>query len=276
MSDAMQETGGNETDTQDFPVPAGVYAEPVLSVKHYTDRLFSFRIARPAAFRFRSGEFVMIGLPNAEKPVFRAYSIASPSWDEELEFYSIKVPDGPLTEHLQKIKPGDTVLLRKKSVGTLVNDALIPGKRLWLFSTGTGIAPFASVIRDPETYDKFEQVILCHTCREVGELTYGHELVEATKSDPLIGEEAAAKLMHYATTTRQESPHMGRITDLIQSGKLFTDLDLPPLDPKVDRGMICGSMDFLKDTKRILEEAGLTEGANSNPGEFVVERAFVD
>ena len=218
----------------------------------------------------------MIGLPNAEKPVFRAYSIASPSWDEELEFYSIKVPDGPLTEHLQKIKPGDTVLLRKKSVGTLVNDALIPGKRLWLFSTGTGIAPFASVIRDPETYDKFEQVILCHTCREVGELTYGHELVEATKSDPLIGEEASVKLMHYATTTRQESSHMGRITDLIQSGKLFTDLDLPPLDPKVDRGMICGSMDFLKDTKRILEEAGLTEGANSNPGEFVVERAFVD
>ena len=276
MSDAMQETGGNETGTQDFPVPAGVYAEPVLSVKHYTDRLFSFRIARPAAFRFRSGEFVMIGLPNAEKPVFRAYSIASPSWDEELEFYSIKVPDGPLTEHLQKIKPGDTVLLRKKSVGTLVNDALIPGKRLWLFSTGTGIAPFASVIRDPETYDKFEQVILCHTCREVDELTYGHELVEATKSDPLIGEEASVKLMHYATTTRQESPHMGRITDLIQSGKLFTDLDLPPLDPKVDRGMICGSMDFLKDTKQILEEAGLTEGANSNPGEFVVERAFVD
>lgn len=276
MSDAMQETGGNQTGTQDFPVPAGVYAEPVLSVKHYTDRLFSFRIARPAAFRFRSGEFVMIGLPNAEKPVFRAYSIASPSWDEELEFYSIKVPGGPLTEHLQKIQPGDTVLLRKKSVGTLVNDALIPGKRLWLFSTGTGIAPFASVIRDPETYDKFEQVILCHTCREVGELTYGHELVKATKSDPLIGEEAATKLMHYATTTRQESPHMGRITDLIQSGKLFTDLDLPTLDPKVDRGMICGSMDFLKDTKQILEEAGLTEGANSNPGEFVVERAFVD
>lgn len=276
MSDAMQEADGNETTHQGFAIPAGVYAEPVLSVKHYTDRLFSFRIARPAAFRFRSGEFVMIGLPNAEKPVFRAYSIASPSWDEELEFYSIKVPDGPLTEHLQKIQPGDTVLLRKKSVGTLVNDALIPGKRLWLFSTGTGIAPFVSVIRDPETYDKFEQVILCHTCREVDELTYGYEIVEATKSDPLIGEEATAKLVHYATTTRQDSPHMGRITDLIQSGKLFSDLGLPPLDPKADRGMICGSMDFLKDTKRILEEAGLSEGANSNPGEFVVERAFVD
>lgn len=276
MSDAMQKADGNETTHQGFAIPAGVYAEPVLSVKHYTDRLFSFRIARPAAFRFRSGEFVMIGLPNAEKPVFRAYSIASPSWDEELEFYSIKVPDGPLTEHLQKIQPGDTVLLRKKSVGTLVNDALIPGKRLWLFSTGTGIAPFVSVIRDPETYDKFEQVMLCHTCREVDELTYGYEIVEATKSDPLIGEEATAKLVHYATTTRQDSPHMGRITDLIQSGKLFSDLGLPPLDPKADRGMICGSMDFLKDTKRILEEAGLSEGANSNPSEFVVERAFVD
>ncbi|UUX49301.1 ferredoxin--NADP reductase [Nisaea acidiphila] len=276
MSDAGQVRSTRETGHQGFPIPDGVYAEKVLSVKHYTDRLFSFRISRPAAFRFRSGEFVMIGLPNAEKPVFRAYSIASPSWDEELEFYSIKVPDGPLTEHLQKIQPGDTVLLRKKSVGTLVNDALIPGKRLWLFSTGTGIAPFVSVIRDPETYEKFEQVILCHTCREADELTYGYEVVEATKSDPLIGEDATAKLVHYATTTREETASMGRITDLILSGKLFSDLGLPPLDPAMDRGMICGSMDFLKDTKLILEKAGLSEGANSNPGEFVVERAFVD
>ena len=141
----------------EFPIPAGVFAETVVSVKHYTDRLFQFRITRPASLRFRSGEFVMIGLPNSEKPVFRAYSIASPSWDEELEFFSIKVPGGPLTEHLQKIQPGDTIIMRKKPVGTLVNDALIPGKRLWMFSTGTGIAPFASLIRDPETYEKFEQ-----------------------------------------------------------------------------------------------------------------------
>ena len=259
-----------------FPIPAGVFAETVQSVKHYTDRLFQFRITRPASFRFRSGEFVMIGLPNAEKPVFRAYSIASPSWDEELEFFSIKVPGGPLTEHLQKIKPGDTVLMRKKPVGTLVNDALIPGKRLWMFSTGTGIAPFASLIRDPETYEKFEQVILCHTCRQVAELDYGHETVAAAKADPLVGEEATAQLVHYATTTREDSTRMGRITDLIQSGKVFRDLDVPPLDPAVDRGMICGSMAFLKDTKEILEAAGLTEGANSKPAEYVVERAFVD
>lgn len=260
----------------EIAIPVGVFAETVVSVNHYTDRLFDFRITRPASFRFRSGEFVMIGLPNAEKPVFRAYSIASPSWDEEIEFFSIKVPNGPLTEHLQKIQPGDTVLMRKKPVGTLVNDALTPGKRLWMFSTGTGIAPFASVIRDPETYEKFEQVILCHTCREVAELAYGYDTVAKAKDDPLVGEEASAQLIHYATTTREDSPRMGRITDLITSGKLFEDLGLPPLDPSVDRGMICGSMAFLKDTKVLLEQAGLTEGANSKPAEFVVERAFVD
>ncbi|MEM6488985.1 MAG: ferredoxin--NADP reductase [Pseudomonadota bacterium] len=259
-----------------FPIPAGVFAERVCSVKHYTDRLFKFRITRPSTFRFRSGEFVMIGLPNAAKPVFRAYSIASPSWDEELEFFSIKVPGGPLTEHLQKIVVGDTVLMKKKPVGTLVNDALVPGKRLYLFSTGTGIAPFASIVRDPETYEKFETVILCHTCREVAELDYGRELVATTKDDPLVGEEASAKLVHYATTTRETSERMGRITDNIESGKLFADLGLPPLDPVDDRGMICGSMAFLKDLKELLEARGLTEGANSKPAEFVVERAFVD
>ncbi|MEM9141299.1 MAG: ferredoxin--NADP reductase, partial [Pseudomonadota bacterium] len=211
-----------------------------------------------------------------EKPVFRAYSVASPSWDEELDFYSIKVPGGPLTEHLQKIQPGDIVCMRKKAVGTLVNDALIPGKRLWLFSTGTGIAPFASIIRDPETYEKFETVILCHTCREAAELTYGYELVAQTKADPLVGEEASAKLVHYATTTREETPHMGRITTLIENGKMFEDLGVPPLDPAVDRGMICGSMGFLNDTKKLLEDRGMEEGANSKPAEFVVERAFVD
>ncbi|MEM9782908.1 MAG: ferredoxin--NADP reductase [Pseudomonadota bacterium] len=265
-----------EVPKADFPIPAGVFAETVTEVKHYTDRLFKFRITRPGTFRFRSGEFVMIGLPNAEKPVFRAYSIASPSWDEQLEFFSIKVPGGPLTEHLQKIVDGDTVLMKKKPVGTLVNDALVPGKRLYLFSTGTGIAPFASIIRDPETYEKFEEVILCHTCREVAELDYGKELVATTKADPLVGEEASAKLVHYATTTRETSAHMGRITDNIESGKLFDDLGLPPLDPVTDRGMICGSMDFLKDLKALLEARGLTEGANSKPAEFVVERAFVD
>lgn len=218
----------------------------------------------------------MIGLPNAEKPVFRAYSIASPSWDEELEFFSIKVPGGPLTEHLQKIKVGDTVLMRKKPVGTLVNDALLPGKRLYMISTGTGIAPFASVSRDPETYDKFDEVILTHSCREAAELTYGKELAALVEEDPLISEMADGKFRHYATTTREETARMGRITDLMESGKVYADLGVPPLNPATDRVMICGSMEMLRDVKAICEKVGLTEGANSKPGEFVVERAFVD
>ncbi|WP_170415537.1 ferredoxin--NADP reductase [Ruegeria atlantica] len=265
----------DSTTKTEFPIPAGVFAETVTEVKHYTDRLFKFRITRPASFRFRSGEFVMIGLPNAEKPVFRAYSISSPSWDEEIEFYSIKVPGGPLTEHLQKIREGDTILMRKKPTGTLVNDALLPGKRLWMFSTGTGIAPFASLIRDPETYEKFDEVILTHTCRENGELDYGKELVAALKSDPLVGE-MAQNLRHYCTLTREDYPFQGRITDLMASGKVFDDLDLPPISPETDRGMICGSMAMLQDTKAALEGFGLEEGANNKPATFVVERAFVD
>lgn len=218
----------------------------------------------------------MIGLPNAAKPIYRAYSIASPSWDEEIEFYSIKVPDGPLTEHLQKIQVGDTVLMRKKSTGTLVNDALLPGKRLYMFSTGTGIAPFASLIRDPETYDKFEDVILTHTCREAAELTYGKELVDSVLNDPLVGEMVEGRLKYYPTLTREAFHHTGRITDLLTSGKIFKDLGLPKISPDDDRGMICGSMDMLRDTKAVLESFGLIEGANSKPGTFVVERAFVD
>lgn len=218
----------------------------------------------------------MIGLPNAAKPIYRAYSIASPSWDEEIEFYSIKVPDGPLTEHLQKIQVGDTVLMRKKSTGTLVNDALLPGKRLYMFSTGTGIAPFASLIRDPETYDKFDDVILTHTCREAAELTYGKELVDSVLNDPLVGEMVEGRLKYYPTLTREAFHHTGRITDLLTSGKIFKDLGLPKISPDDDRGMICGSMDMLRDTKAVLESFGLIEGANSKPGTFVVERAFVD
>ncbi|MTI02942.1 ferredoxin--NADP reductase [Roseibium sp. RKSG952] len=265
-------------DTQsktDFHIPAGVFAQTVTEVQHYTDSLFRFRITRPSTFRFRSGEFVMIGLPNAEKPVFRAYSVASPSWDEELEFYSIKVPDGPLTEHLQKIREGDIVLMRKKPTGTLVNDALLPGKRLWMFSTGTGIAPFASLIRDPETYEKFDEVILTHTCREAAELQYGKDLVATLKSDPLVGE-MAQNLRHYCTVTREDYPFQGRITDLMASGKVFDDLGLPAISPEHDRGMICGSMAMLQDTKAALEGFGLEEGANNKPSTFVVERAFVD
>ncbi len=219
--------------------------ETVLSVRHYTDRMFAFRITRPAAFRFRSGEFVMIGLEGANgKPLLRAYSIASPSWDDELEFFSIKVPDGPLTSRLQNIKPGDKVLLGRKSVGTLVHDALTPGKRLYLFSTGTGIAPFASIIRDPETYERFEQVILTHTCREAGELKYGQDLVASLKDDPLVGEHFG-RLVHYTTVTREPWPNQNRITTCIENGLLFADLDVPPLDPATDRVMICGSLEML-------------------------------
>ncbi len=258
-----------------FPIPANVYAETVVSVKHYTDRLFSFRITRPQSLRFRSGEFVMIGLPNAEKPVFRAYSVASPAWDEELEFFSIKVPDGPLTQHLQKIQPGDTILMRQKATGTLVLDALTPAKRLFMISTGTGIAPFASLLRDPDTYEKFEEVYLTHTCRDVAELTYGKELVAALAEDPLIGELTHGRVTLYSTTTREESPYMGRITALIGSGKFYTDLGIDKLNPETDRIMICGSMHMLKDVKELAESLGFEEGSLSQPASFVVERAFV-
>jgi ferredoxin--NADP+ reductase len=258
-----------------FPIPANVYAETVVSVRHYTDRLFSFRVTRPQAFRFRSGEFVMIGLPNAEKPVFRAYSIASPAWDEEIEFFSIKVPEGPLTSHLQKIQPGDTVLLRQKSTGTLVVDALTPAKRLFMISTGTGIAPFASLVRDPDTYEKFDEIILTHTCRDHAELAYGVELFDNLAADPLIGELTEGRVTLYSTTTREITPRMGRITRLIENGRFFEDLGIAPLSPETDRVMICGSMHMLKDVKELVEGLGFKEGSLSHPADFVVERAFV-
>ena len=274
LETANFETTGSEV--AGFPIPAGVYAQTVTRVTHYTDTLFSFRVTRPQEFRFRSGEFVMIGLPNAAKPIYRAYSIASPSWDEEIEFFSIKVANGPLTEHLQKIAVGDTVLMRKKATGTLVLDALIPGKRLFLFSTGTGIAPFAGVIRDPETYEKFDQVILTQTCRGTRELQYGKDLVEASKADELMGEFIGDKLVFHASATREGETRGDRITTLIENGKLFADLGIAPLDPATDRAMICGSMAMLKDTEALLDGLGFEEGANSKPGTYVVERAFVD
>ncbi|MCF6322265.1 MAG: ferredoxin--NADP reductase [Rhizobiaceae bacterium] len=256
-------------------VPANVFAQTVTQVNHYTDRMFSFRITRPASLRFRSGEFVMIGLPGFEKPVFRAYSISSPSWDEELEFFSIKVPDGPLTEHLQKIKPGDTIWMRKKPTGTLVLDALIPGKRLFMLSTGTGIAPFASLIRDPECYEKFDQLILTHTCRLNAELQYGFDTVETTRNDPLVGELVGENLIHFTSTTRDQSALMGRITDLIVNGSLFEALGVDKFDPENDRVMICGSTEMTQDLKTMFEDMGFEEGANSRPASFVIERAFV-
>ena len=250
-------------------------AQTVTSVKHWNDRLFSFRVTRPKSLRFRSGEFVMIGLLKDDgRPLLRAYSIASPSWDEELEFYSIKVQDGPLTSRLQHLQVGDEIILRPKPVGTLVLDALLPGKRLYMVATGTGIAPFASLSREPEVYEKYDQVILTHTCRTQDELAYGQDLMERIRQDPLIGEEAAKKLFYYPTTTQGPSAKEGRITTLLENKELFDDLDLPPLGPD-DRVMICGSMGLNKDMKEICEAAGLKEGANSEPGGFVLEKAFV-
>ncbi|PIE15996.1 MAG: ferredoxin--NADP(+) reductase [Rhodobacterales bacterium] len=251
--------------------------QTITEVKHWTDRLFSFRVTRPRSLRFRSGEFVMIGLMGDNgRPLLRAYSIASPSWDDTLEFYSIKVQDGPLTSRLQHIKVGDEIILRTKPVGTLVHDALLPGKRLWLFATGTGIAPFASLIRDPETYENYDEVILCHTCREVAELEYGRQLVESLPDDPLIGEMVAGKLRYFPTTTREQSPMMGRITTKLEDGSLFRDLDVPPICAENDRAMVCGSLGLNLDLKRILEGFGLREGSNSQPAEYVVEKAFVE
>ncbi|WP_273719252.1 MULTISPECIES: ferredoxin--NADP reductase [Bartonella] len=258
-----------------FPIPENVFALTVQEVCHYTDRLFKFRLNRPESFRFRSGEFVMIGLPNAEKPVYRAYSIASPFWDEQLEFFSIKVPGGPLTEHLQKIKIGDIVLMRKKPTGTLVLDALIPGKRLYLLSTGTGVAPFASLIRDPDTYEKFSEVILIQTTREKNELTYAKDIVCSLQQDPLIGA-YAQQLKFYPMTTREPSKHMGRITTVMENGCFFETTGLPKIHPDEDRVMICGSMAMLKDCARMCEGFGLVEGANNAPATYVVERAFVE
>jgi ferredoxin/flavodoxin---NADP+ reductase len=257
-------------------VPTLPDAQTVTSVTHWTDSLFSFRVTRPQSLRFRSGEFVMIGLLGDNgKPLLRAYSIASPSWDEELEFYSIKVQDGPLTSRLQHIQPGEQIILRPKPVGTLVLDALLPGKRLWFFATGTGIAPFASLMRDPDTFERYDEVIMMHTCRDVAELEYGRQLVESLPDDPLIGDMVAGKLRYYPTTTREASAQMGRITDNLTSGKVFADLGIPPIDPAQDRGMVCGSLDFNTDMKAVLERFGLREGANSDPAEYVVEKAFV-
>ncbi len=258
-----------------FNIPPGLHAERVVDVQHYTNRLFRFRVTRPQSLRFRSGEFVMIGLPGADKPVMRAYSIASPSWDEELEFFSIKVEGGPLTENLQKIKPGDQILLRPKPTGTLVNDALLPGKRLFCLSTGTGFAPFASLIRDPETYEKFEQVIVTHTCRTSAELQYSYDTVKNTLDDPLVGELAQGRLLHFASATREETEHMGRITTLIANGEFFAKLNIPGFNPESDRIMLCGSMGMIKDIRTLLETQGFKEGSNSAPGSFVVEKAFV-
>jgi len=272
----MQQLKQNDSLIAEAPqLPKSVTEETILDVQHWTEDLFSFRLTRPAEFRFRSGEFVMIGLMDKKKPILRAYSIASPSWDNGLNFYSIKVANGPLTSRLQHLKEGEKILLGRKPTGTLVLDALKPGKRLFLLSTGTGVAPFASILREPETFEKFDDIILTHTCRGTSDLSYSAAMIETLKDDPLVGATAPGRVKYFASTTREASPQQGRITDLISSGVFFSALDIPKLDPTTDRVMICGSTAMINDTKNILQAAGLNEGSNAAPGEFVVEKAFV-
>lgn len=250
--------------------------EQVLSVHHWTDRLFSFTTTRDTALRFSNGHFTMLGLRVDGKPLLRAYSVVSANHEDHLEFLSIKVPDGPLTSRLQHIQVGDKLLVGRKPTGTLVIDYLLPGKRLYLCSTGTGLAPFMSIIRDPDTYERFEQVILVHGVRQVAELAYHHYLTRDLPAHELIGEMVSSQLRYYPTVTREPYLNTGRITDLIASGKLASDLKLPTLDPGVDRVMLCGSPGMLRDLKQMLEHRGFNEGNTSTPGDFVIERAFVE
>jgi ferredoxin--NADP+ reductase len=257
---------------------ASLTVEKVLSVQHWNEHLFSFRITRPASFRFRSGEFVMIGLmgDNA-KPLLRAYSVASPAWDEELEFLSIKVEDGPLTSKLQQIKPGDDIFLGRKPTGTLVADALLPGRRLFLIGTGTGLAPWMSLIRDPDIYDRFEEVVVVHSVRRVSDLAYRELLESSLAGDPLVDEMAAKQLTYVPTVTREPFHTSERVNVLIENGKLFEGGSAKPphFDPDHDRIMLCGSMAMIKEMAETLDGLGFTEGSNAQPGEYVIERAFV-
>jgi ferredoxin--NADP+ reductase len=250
--------------------------ERVLSVHHWTDSLFSFTTTRDQSLRFLNGHFTMIGLRVEGKPLLRAYSIASANYEEHLEFLSIKVEDGPLTSRLQHIQVGDTVIVGRKPTGTLVVDYLVPGKRLYLLSTGTGLAPFLSIIRDPATYERFEEVILVHGVRTVDELAYHDMVVEHLPKHEFLGEMVAAQLRYYPTVTRESYRNTGRITDLMQSGKLFADLGVPAIDPAEDRVMICGSPAMLRDLKHLLEIRGFKEGNTTRLGEFVIERAFAE
>lgn len=251
--------------------------EKVLSVHHWTDRLFSFTTTRDPSLRFSNGHFTMIGLRGETgKPLLRAYSIASANYEDHLEFLSIKVPEGPLTSRLQHIQVGDSIVVGRKPTGTLVTDYLLPGKRLYLFGTGTGLAPFMSIIRDPETYEKFEKVILVHGVRQVDELAY-HDLVsDHLPKHEILGEMIEKQLLYYPTVTREEFRNMGRITELVESGKLTDDLGLPPINAAEDRVMLCGSPGMLVDLKHMLEGRGFKEGNTSTPGDFVVERAFAE
>ena len=251
--------------------------ETVLSVHHWTDRLFSFTTTRDTTLRFSNGHFTMIGLRQENgKPLLRAYSIVSANYEEHLEFLSIKVQDGPLTSRLQHIKVGDKIVVGRKPTGTLLIDYLLPGKNLYLLGTGTGVAPFLSVARDPATYEQFEKVVLVHGVREVAELAYHDYLMHELPNHEFLGEMVTNQLLYYPTVTREPFRNQGRMTDLLEAGKIEADLGLPKLDPANDRVMLCGSPAMLRDLKHMLEQRGFVEGNTTKPGDFVVERAFVE
>ncbi|MFM2036776.1 MAG: hypothetical protein RL459_2041 [Pseudomonadota bacterium] len=248
----------------------------VLSVHHWTDKLFSFTTTRDPALRFSNGHFTMIGLRTEGKPILRAYSIASANYEEHLEFLSIKVPDGPLTSRLQHLKVGDSIIVGKKPTGTLLIDYLLPGKNLYLLSTGTGLAPFMSIVRDPATYEKFERVVLVHGVREVHELAYRDYLTQELPAHEFLGDMVTQQLSYYPTVTREAFVNQGRVTTLLEQGKIQQDLGLPALDPIQDRVMICGSPEMLRDLKHMMESRGFKEGNTTTPGDFVIERAFAE
>jgi len=251
--------------------------ETVLSVHHWTDRLFSFKTTRDETLRFSNGHFTMIGLRlEGGKPLLRAYSIVSANYEDHLEFLSIKVQDGPLTSRLQHIQVGDKIVVGKKPTGTLLIDYLLPGKNLYLFGTGTGVAPFLSIVRDPETYERFEKVILVHGVRQVAELAYHDYLSQELPAHEFLGEMVSAQMLYYPTVTREPFRTQGRIPELIESGKMQADLGLPSFDPAHDRAMLCGSPAMLRQLKELLEARGFMEGNTTKPGDFVVERAFVE
>jgi ferredoxin--NADP+ reductase len=260
----------------DRPLAPGLRRERVLSITHYTDKLFSFRTTRAPSFRFQSGQFAMIGLETETRPLLRAYSITSAVYDDHLEFFSIKVPNGPLTSRLQHIKVGDDIVVNGKPTGTLLLTNLKPGKRLWLFATGTGFAPFASVLRDPETYETFDTIIAVEGCREVAELEFATNVVTEVRQHEYLGEAATGKLLYYATVTREPFHHHGRIPDLIASNKLTADLGIAPFGTEEDRVMMCGNPQMLADLKTLMQARGFTEGSSGEPGEFVIEKAFVE
>jgi ferredoxin/flavodoxin---NADP+ reductase len=250
--------------------------EQVMSVRHWTDTLFSFTLSRDPAFRFRSGQFTMIGLRVDGKPLLRAYSMVSAAWEDTLEFLSIKVPNGPLTSRLRHVQPGTEVLVGRKPVGTLLPENLLPGRNLYLLGTGTGLAPFMSLIRDPDVYERFERVVLVHGCRFVAELAYSEMIERTLPADEFLGPMLANRLIYYPTVTREPFRNQGRISTLIENGKLASDVGLPPIDPALDRVMLCGSPGLLGDMGRYLERNGFAEGSNAAMGAYVIEKAFVE